>query len=72
MIIMNNYSLINIELTKKQFFSLLKIVRILFLIFFPILFLIELLARGVTFFFFLIKGTINFFITKLKINFDTI
>lgn len=66
---MNNYSLINIELTKKQFFSLLKIVRILFLIFFPILFLIGLLARGVTLFFFLIKGTINFFYYQIKNKF---
>lgn len=66
---MNNYSLINIELTKKQFFSLLKIVRILFLIFFPILFLIELLARGVTVIFILIKGTINFFYNQIKNKF---
>lgn len=69
MIIMNNYSLINIELTKKQFFSLLKIVRILFIIFFPILFLIWLVAKGVTFFFILTRGAIKFFYYQIKNKF---
>ena len=68
MIIMNNYSLINIELTKKQFFSLLKIVRILFIIFFPILFLIWLVAKGVTFFFILTRGAIKFFYYRIIKN----
>ena len=66
---MNNYSLINIELTKKQFFSLLKIVRILFVIFFPILFWIWFVIRVITFFFILIKGTIKFFYDQIKNKF---
>lgn len=68
MIIMNNYSLINIELTKKQFFSLLKIARILFVIFSPILFWMWLMAKGVTFFFILTRGAIKFFFYRIIKN----
>lgn len=69
MIIMNNYSLINIKLTRRQFVFLMEIIKILFLLLSPFLFWIWFVIRVVTVIFILIKGTIQFFYYQIKNKF---